>query len=118
MTIFLFSKKRFGTGIRLINNIPDDILQAKKIAPLSLQLLAENAIKHNAFTQQQPLLLELSVNDNDWLVIKNNLQAKQNHETGAGMGLQNIQRRYKLLTGKDVEIQKTDLFFIVKIPLI
>ncbi|MES2778107.1 MAG: two-component regulator propeller domain-containing protein [Bacteroidota bacterium] len=115
---FFIQQKRFGRGIRLINNIPGEILEAKKIAPLSLQLLAENAIKHNAFTQQQPLLLELSVNENEWLVIKNNLQAKQNQETGAGMGLQNIQRRYKLLTGKDVEVEKTDLSFIVKIPLI
>ena len=87
------------------------------IAPLTLQLLAENAVKHNSVSAETPLIIEMVI-DKKLLIFKNNLNPKVSAEKGAGMGLENIVKRYKLLTREEVVIYKTDCKFIVQIPLL
>ena len=114
---FFIQKKRFGNSLQFINHLT--IADEKKfmIASLTLQLLTENAVKHNAISTETTLTIELSVED-QYLVIKNNVNQKLSPAKGVGMGLQNIQKRYKHLSKLDIQITKTPDFFQVKIPLL
>jgi two-component system, LytTR family, sensor kinase len=88
----------------------------KKIAPMTLQLLVENAVKHNIASQKQPLAVTISAKDSD-LFIENNLQPK-GEQNGTGVGLKNISSRYAFLTYRKVEIIKESHIFKVIIPLL
>lgn len=115
---YLFiQRQRFGNGIQLHNKMNSDVVHSKKIAPLTLQLLVENAIKHNAFTEQQPLHITLHA-ESDRLVVSNNKQQKIGKEPGTGMGLQNIKHRYQLLTMHEVLVQEDAHHFRVSLPLL
>lgn len=114
---FFIQRKRFGNNLRLNIELSDEQLSEYLIAPLTLQLLAENAVKHNAVSSETPLTIDIFINSK-MLVVKNNLNPKVTVEKGSGMGLQNIQNRYKLLGNEDVKIEKTTTSFIVCIPLI
>lgn len=113
---FFLQQKRFGKGLVMILNISEE---TKKycIPPLVVQILIENAIKHNAVSKETPLIISLTT-DADKLTIKNNLNPKRNPDTSTGSGLQNIVNRYKLLAPEKVEVTKTEKEFIVSIPLI
>lgn len=113
---FFIQKKRFGDNLQLKNFVSEKE-HLYLIAPLTLQLLAENAVKHNAISSETPLIIEISIEEK-CLLVKNNLNPKLSFEKGAGMGLQNIEKRYKLLSKEEVSIEKTDKFFVVKIPLL
>ena len=88
-----------------------------RIPPLTLQLLAENAIKHNIVSKEIPLLFQLFI-ENDHLIVQNNLNIKATKEKGEGLGLQNIKNRFLLIAQKEVNIETTQTEFIVKLPLI
>jgi two-component system, LytTR family, sensor kinase len=88
------------------------------MVPLSLQMLVENAIKHNIISQKKPLHIKIS-NENDYtLVISNNLQLKTQKSEGTGTGLSNIENRYQLTFGLPIEVKSSDDSFVVKLPLI
>ncbi len=88
-----------------------------KIVPLSLQLLLENAVKHNVVTVSKPL--HISVKENDgMLVVTNNLQEKQVVKKSSGVGLRNIQQRYNMLSSRQVIIKKTASDFNVSLPVL
>jgi ligand-binding sensor domain-containing protein len=110
-------KHRFEGSLWLDNSIDHSVAASKKVAPLTLQLLVENAIKHNTFTAAEPLVIKLFLQD-EWLVVSNNRKQKLYPEPGAGVGLQNIMRRYKLLTGKEIIIENEKEYFRVSVPLI
>lgn len=114
---FFIQKKRFGNSLQFINHLTIADEKNFMIASLTLQLLTENAVKHNAISTETTLIIELSVED-QYLVIKNNVNQKLSPEKGVGMGLQNIQKRYKHLSKLDIQITKTPTFFQVKIPLL
>ena len=86
--------------------------------PLSLQILFENAIKHNIISAQRPLFISVFIENNERLIVKNNLQRKNQVQEGTGVGLQNIQNRYQLISQKDVDIIVTKDSFIVSLPLL
>ncbi|EAS19246.1 putative two-component sensor histidine kinase transcriptional regulator [Flavobacteria bacterium BBFL7] len=88
-----------------------------KVVPLSLQLLLENAVKHNVVSDSKPLKLRIYEKDNQ-LIIENNLQKKQVPNTSSGVGLQNIASRYQLLTKRKMSIAQDDQFFRVQIPIL
>jgi LytS/YehU family sensor histidine kinase len=90
-----------------------------KIIPLSLQLLLENAVKHNKVSEQFPLKIKIYI-EAEYLIIENNLQPKidSRNQNRNGIGLENIQSRYELFTNQKCEILKTEQIFAVKLPLL
>jgi ligand-binding sensor domain-containing protein/uncharacterized membrane-anchored protein YhcB (DUF1043 family) len=115
---YLFiQRKRYGNAFRVDINIPKEDQLQYHLAPLTLQLLAENAIKHNSILKEKPLLLEVFI-EADQLIIRNNVNTKLHPEKSAGLGLQNIYKRYQLLAKKSVIVSKDDAYFTVIIPLI
>lgn len=114
--IFLL-EKRFPESISIELNIPDKYYKYY-IVPAALQMLIENAIKHNIVSKAKPLQISLSANGRELLTVKNNLQPKQLPEISSQIGLKNISQRYELITGKNIEVQKDEHSFSVAIPLI
>jgi LytS/YehU family sensor histidine kinase len=113
---FYIQHKRFGKNFSLEISL-DEQAKKSKIPPLTLQLLAENAIKHNIVSKSKPLTIKIS-NSKKFILVSNNLQKKKQSEKSTGVGLQNIKERYRLLTGKEVTIQESQQFFKVILPII
>ena len=107
---------RFGSNLQVKIDVPEEKL-SKRIVPLSLQLLMENAIKHNIVSSTKPLHIHI-FSENGSLVVDNNLQIKKQISESTGIGLDNIRNRYKLLGDKEVKVTETDTNFTVSIPLI
>jgi LytS/YehU family sensor histidine kinase len=107
---------RFGDAFRTIIKINDRDYSSLMPA-CTLQLLAENAVKHNGISTQNPLVLTIESRDGE-LLISNNLIPKKQHSASSGIGLQNIQSRYHLLFNKEISIQVKENSFIVSLPLI
>lgn len=114
---FFIQKKRFGKALMFENSITEKEKVLYSIPPLTLQLLAENAIKHNIVSKDHPLVLAMYIKD-EILSVSNNLNEKSTREKSEGMGLQNIKNRFQLIAGKEVKIEKTTTHFIVQLPLI
>ena len=110
-------KIRFQDKFNLDIDIPDEFLEKYKIAPLTLQLLVENAVKHNRMSVQEPLIIHISI-EGDMLVVKNKLQARTTEVSSTGVGLQNIMHRYALLTNRQVIAGEDGNEFVVKIPIL
>jgi len=85
--------------------------------PISIQLLVENAIKHNVLSNKQPLIIHIETTRNDSIKIWNKIQPKNAPETGEGIGLSNLSERYNLLFQKEIVISSNDIF-CVELPLI
>ncbi len=109
-------KLRFGEKLRVRMEIKDELLK-KMIAPLTLQLLIENAVKHNIVSAKKPLEIIIEISG-DYLRVENRLQKKQQQGKTTGMGLQNIENRYLMLTDKEVKVEEDGETFKVEIPLI
>jgi hypothetical protein len=88
-----------------------------KVVPLSLQLLLENAVKHNIISEQKPLHIKIYI-ENDALVIQNNFQKKAVLQDGQGVGIQNIISRYNIITDRKVSIEQNEHTFTVKLPIL
>lgn len=114
---FFIQKKRFGDALLFHTLITDEQKKIYSIPPLTLQLLAENAVKHNIVSKDSPLTLSLFIEE-EILIVQNNLNEKATKEKSEGLGLQNIKNRFLLIAEKEVKIEKTSSHFIVKLPLI
>jgi two-component sensor histidine kinase len=91
----------------------------RHVAPLSLQLLVENAIKHNVVSRDKPLTIKIMEEPDGYLAVENNLQAKTTSlEQSTKVGLQNIVERYRLLTAQPVEVHRSPDRFEVRLPLL
>lgn len=110
-------KVRFEDALHIDIQLNREI-QNKCIPPLSLQILVENAIKHNIISNSKPLYIQIVNNNEDYLVVQNNLQPKISIEESTGKGLQNIRDRYILLANQQIEIINGPIYFIVKLPLL
>ena len=106
-------KMRFEDGLDY--SLPDFIHEGK-IPPLSLQLLLENAVKHNKISGQKPLNINILFQGNE-LIVTNNLNPKQKEDESFNIGLKSLEERYKLLNSQ-IEISQTQDNFIVKLPII
>ena len=113
--IFLM-KTRFENSIEFQKDIPSSNIE-RCLPPASVQTLVENAIKHNTFTIDEPLVIQIRVKD-DHLAVSNNIQPKFVKEISTGVGLQNLRNRYRLLSREKVEISQTAEKFTVKLPLL
>jgi sensor histidine kinase YesM len=109
-------KTRFGKGFRSTINI-DPAALGHSLPPMTLQLLVENAVKHNIVSSERPLHLQLYIQNGD-LVVQNNLQKKAGAVASNNVGLNNINAKYKLLKQPTVTIRETSDTFTVTIPLI
>ena len=110
-------KSRFGEALQLETRIPGNVLNTTRIVPLALQLLVENAIKHNVVSLARPLTISITSNGGE-IMVKNPLQPKLSKEKGAGLGLMNIKKRYNLLTNRNVEYGVVNNEYIVVLPLL
>ncbi len=109
-------KMRFEDSI--VFEIPEKASNPEaKIIPLSLQLLLENAVKHNVVTSDKPLHITVSEEGGE-LVVSNNLQEKQVVKKSSGVGLTNIRQRYGILTHREVQIYKSSADFSVRLPML
>ncbi|MFP2996681.1 2TM domain-containing protein [Spongiivirga sp. MCCC 1A20706] len=109
-------KMRFEDSI--VVDIPEKSYNPEaKVVPLSLQLLLENAVKHNMVTPSKKLHIKIFERDGV-LIVQNNLQPKQVVKKSSGVGLQNIKQRYGLLTDREVKINQTARDFAVAIPML
>lgn len=109
-------KTRFENALQVTMKIRDEDLNSK-IAPVTIQNLLENAIKHNIATEEDPLQIEIYTDDNQ-LIVKNNRNAKSFVETSNRQGLANMKSLYSFFSERAVEIKSTEDYFIVKVPLL
>lgn len=113
---YLFLLKiRFGGQLEIVLDVEAAANDA--LPPLTLQLLAENAVKHNIVSRRHPLTLEIR-KEGDRILVRNNLQAKQQVQTSLGVGLNNIRARYGLLSDQAVEIVEGPDYYQVSLPLL
>jgi LytS/YehU family sensor histidine kinase len=108
-------KMRFGEGIAF--HVQLQANQNVHIIPLTLQLLSENAIKHNIVSRENPLNIYIQ-EESDWLVFKNKKRPRMSVEKSTYFGLKTLSARYRAIVGKDIQIRDEAGQFIVKIPLI
>jgi len=109
-------KIRYGDNLKVVYDI-DNKFRTYYIMPISLQLLVENAIKHNVISNKQPLVVHIESTLYDTIKVWNAIQPKKEAEPGEGIGLANLTERYNLLFQKEIQITSTDIF-CVEIPLI
>lgn len=111
-------KTRFESGLVFTINVKNDC-QSAFIVPVSLQMLVENAVKHNVIGKNKPLYVEIICMDNETITVRNNLQMKKpDDQESTGLGLNNIAQRYVFLGHQELKVKKTADQFSVTIPLI
>ncbi|MCF0073551.1 sensor histidine kinase [Dyadobacter sp. CY261] len=109
-------KIRFEEGLVYHIHVGENVRGS--LPPLSLQLLLENAIKHNVASKQQPLVIEIRL-VGDELIVENNLQPRSSlPEESAGVGLANVSKRYELLSDKKIAVLNNGNTFTVKLPIL
>ena len=102
---------------RLDQAIPEHALDEYILPPISLQLLMENAIKHNAFSRQNVLVITLQLKEN-MLVFSNNITKKRLDRGSNGIGLTNLRERYGIVTGEEISVSEENNAFTVGLPLL
>lgn len=110
-------KIRYGEALQFYTDIPEEIEQTGFVPVFSLQMLSENAIKHNALTAEAPLQIKMIYNEGSITVV-NNIQSKLTTETTTGLGLINLAERYKILSGDEVSIHMTAEQFSIRIKVL
>jgi sensor histidine kinase YesM len=108
---------RFSENLVINITISEESLH-KKVVPLAVQMLIENAVKHNIISSKRPLHISIASKNNTELVVSNNLQIKDQAQDGTGTGLKNIGHRYQILSGKSFAFGIHDQNFIVTLPLL
>ena len=109
-------KTRFAETVYIKTDIKESALE-KGIVPVTMQLLLENALKHNIISSDTPLNIHIHA-DEDYLIVENCLNKKTRVETSNKQGLENLKALYKYLSDKPVEITEGEKIFTVKIPLL
>ena len=113
--VFL-QKERFGDKLNIDISIPEE-WKNKSIPSFSLQLLVENAIKHNVLSDRQPLEIRIYTEDR-FIVVGNTIQERRDTVESTGKGLSNLTTRYNILKEENIRIEKTEGLFLVKLPLV
>jgi len=114
---FYLLKIRFDNAVNMIIEIKSVFAEDLFLPPISLQILLENAIKHNELSVTKPLTIHVGVS-HDYVTIKNRIIQKMYNPPSTGTGLKNLDNRYKLLTGKNIVVYKSNENFTVRLPLL
>ncbi len=109
-------KTRHGTAITVHRQVSDQYLDAQ-LPPLTLQLLIENAVKHNVLLPEQPLIISVLTTETGELVVANSIQRRTTQVPSNRVGLSNIAARYRLLGLREPRIEDDGRYFIVRLPL-
>ena len=109
-------KVRFQEGFNLLTDIPEEDM-ARFVIPCSVQLLIENATKHNAVSPERPLNVSIT-SDGESITVTNNLIPRVTRSQSSGLGLNYIREQYKERSGKTIVIEKTDDSYTVKLPML
>jgi hypothetical protein len=115
---FSLLRIRFGEAVELQLNIDTALFDHYLIPPISLQILVENAIKHNEFSDAEPLLITINLNDMNELVIHNVVRKKLLRKGSSRIGLNNLGERYKLTTNKEITVRQEANDFTVSLPVL
>jgi sensor histidine kinase YesM len=115
---FALIRIRFANAAQLEIDIPEDRWDRYLVPPISLQIPAENAIKHNEFSDDQPLQIRLSLFSDDVLLFSNPMQPKKQIRDTSKIGLDNLGTRYRLITGKEIRIRSDTKTFQVFLPVL
>jgi sensor histidine kinase YesM len=114
---FLLLQIRFENAVHLKVSFSEAFLDQFLIPPISMQVLVENAIKHNGFSDETPLVIELGLGE-DELIVQNEKRPKPLRKPSSGIGLQNLDERCKLITEKPIRILSTAETFQVGVPIL
>ena len=117
MNYLEMQKMRFGEALQYTVDIPERIRNSGLVPVFSLQLLLENAIKHNAFTHDTPLYIRIVIEENR-ITVSNNIRQKITSEISTGMGLTNLSERYRILSGDVILIKENGDNFSVSIKIL
>ena len=112
---FFLLNIRHPDYISLLTDLSENTRSKCKILPHSLQMLVENAVKHNTFKKENQLVIEIT-EDDDYIIIRNNINKRRLMQESTGIGLKNIQNRYAIESNKKVLILESDNYFMVKLP--
>lgn len=112
--IFLMTV-RHNESIRFVIEISDETQKYTFVPKNSLQMLAENAVKHNRFSKESPLVVRIT-EDAECIRVMNNLNRRELIDGSSGIGLENIRKRYELISDKRIELEETSFTFCVKLP--
>lgn len=107
---------RYSNNLILVTNVNETDLE-KKVVPMTLQILIENAVKHNIISKKSVLIVNIT-SDNGYLIVSNIKRLRKDKVYSTGIGLNNLIETYKLFSEKRVLIINDDINFIVKVPLI
>lgn len=107
---------RYADGLKITTTVSDEA-KDKGIVMVTLQMLIDNAVKHNILQQDEPLRIEI-FDDADFLVVRNNKQLRKQIETSNGQGIQQLKQLYTFLTQKQIVIEDKDDTYTIKIPLL
>lgn len=108
-------KIRFGDAFHYTVDMAKATIESVSVPAFSIQLLIENAIKHNALTKEYPLSIRIDYLNDGYIQVKNNKRLKNLHEPSASIGLKNLAERYKMISGDDIKIIESESEFIVQI---
>ncbi len=114
---FSLLKIRFDAALQLDVLITSELMSAYLIPPISLQALIENAIKHNEFSGEAPMIISIEMRDSI-LYIRNRVEKKTLRKASSKTGLQNLAERYKLTTGKEITVEDHNNIFTVGLPVL
>jgi sensor histidine kinase YesM len=114
---FSLLKIRFEEALQLELTVDETFWDQYLIPPISLQVLLENAVKHNEFSESSPLQIQLLI-VNDELQMHNLVKEKKLRKPSSRIGLQNLEERYQLSTGKSIRIEKDEQQFTVCLPIL
>lgn len=109
-------QKRFTDGL-ILNITIDKGCYYREIIPCGLQILVENATKHNIVHEENPLVIDIFTEE-DMVVVRNNFQPRINPPQSTGLGLNNIRKQYRDIARKEIVILQSESDFIVKLPLL
>ena len=114
---FALLQIRFENAVQLQSNIDDGAAEQFLIPPISLQILVENAIKHNEFSDENPLKIQIELHGSS-LSVRNEIRKKYLRKPSSGIGLKNLNERYELITARQMHIENIEGEFLVDLPIL